>query len=84
MIPQERFKRRYTCGQRVSGYGRRKLSRDEANIHDRRLRPSQQEYVIGGGVITKLTSKPGEPYTVLDEGTFVVLEAEEDDLVPLS
>jgi len=39
---------------------------------------------IGKGVNTMLPGNLGEPYTVLDEETFVVLEAKEEDLTPLS
>jgi hypothetical protein len=60
------------------------LIRGEANIHDPRLGHSQQEYVIERGVITMLPGKRGEPYTVLDKKTFIVLEAQEEDLTPLS
>ena len=45
---------------------------------------SGKEYVIEKGVITMLPGKRGEPYTVLDEQTFIVLEAKEEDLRPLS
>jgi hypothetical protein len=84
MKAQERFRRRYTCGQHVSGRGRHKLIHGEANIRNLSRQSSAQEYAIGKGVITMLPGKLGEPYTVLDEETFVVLEAKEEDLTPLS
>ena len=86
MIQQTSFKRRYTCGQPARpcrsgghevGHGRHISTRGEAI-------PSKKECVIEKGVIVMLPGKRGEPYTVLDEQTFITLEAQEEHLTPLS
>jgi len=73
MMRQTSFKRRYTCGQRVTGHGRQISTRGEAVT-------SGKGNVIEKGVITGLPGKAGDPYTVLDEHTSVVFEAKEEDL----
>jgi len=73
MMHQTSFKRRYTCGQHVTGHGRQISIRGEAIT-------SGKECVIEKGVITGLPGKAGDPYTVLDEHTFIVLEAKEEAL----
>jgi hypothetical protein len=40
--------------------------------------------VVESGVIIAMPSKQGDPYTVLDEQSFIVLEAQEEQLTPLS
>lgn len=78
MRQQTGFTRRYTCGLHVAGHGRQISTRfGEAT-------PSGKEYVIEKGVIIMLPGKRGEPFTVLDEQTFIVLEAQEQHLTPLS
>ena len=79
MIQHQPFLRRYTCGQHVSGRGRQIATRSGAQVP----RSSGGEQVIGRGVVVMLPSKSGDPYTVLDEETFIVLEAREEDLVAL-
>ena len=77
MIQRTTFKQRYTCGQHVKGHGRHLSTRVKAI-------PSKKECVIEKGVIVTLPGKNGEPYTVLDEQSFITLEAQEEDLTPLS
>ena len=73
------YNQRYTCGQHVTGHGRHISTHGEAIPLK-----SGKELRIKRGVITMLPSKRGEPYTVLDEETFIVLEAQEEGLTPLS
>ena len=79
MIQQASFKKYYTyiCGQHVAGHGRHILAPGEAI-------PWRKEIVFEHGVIVRLPGKRGEPYTVLDEQTFNVLEAQEEHLTPSS
>ncbi len=42
-----------------------------------------QELVIVNGTVVSLPAKRGDPYTVLDGVTFIVLEVNEEDLTPL-
>ena len=77
MVQHTIFKRRYTCGQHVKGHGRSILVRGKSVS-------SGKVQLIEKGVITILPGKSVEPYTVLDEKTFVLLEAQEEDLNPLS
>ena len=42
------------------------------------------DLVIGRGVIITMPAKEGDPYTVLDEKSFIVLEAQEEQLSLLS
>lgn len=79
MVEKKTYKQRYTCGQHVSGRGWQIATRTGEPI-PQQLR---KELVIEKGVIVMLPSKRSEPYTVLDEQTFVVLEAQEDHLTPL-
>jgi hypothetical protein len=77
MILQSNLGRTYTCGQHVTGHGRQILASGEAI-------PWRKECVFEKGVIVKLPGNSGEPYAVLDEQTFNVLEAKEEHLTPLS
>lgn len=77
MIQQTSFKCSYTCGQHVKGHGRLIATHGEA------IR-SGKECVIGKGVIVMLPGNRDEPYTVIDEQTFFVLEAQEEHLTGLS
>ncbi len=77
MIQQTSFKRRYTCGQHVTGHGR------HISTHGEAIR-SGKECVIEKGVIVMLPGKRGEPYTVLDQQALITLEAQEEHLTPLS
>lgn len=79
MVEKETYKQRYTCGLHVSGRGRQIATRTGQPVSQR----LQQELVIEKGVIVMLPSKRSEPYTVLDEQTFIVLEAQEEHLTPL-
>jgi hypothetical protein len=76
MMQQTSFKRRYTCGQHVAGHGRQISTHREAVT-------SGKACVILKGVITGLPGKADDPYTVLDEQTFITLEAQEEHLRPL-
>lgn len=77
MIQQTSFKRRYTCGQHVTGHGRQVSTRGEAIL-------SGKDCVIETGVVVKLPGKSGDPYTVLDQLVFITLEAQEEHLKPLA
>jgi len=67
----------YTCGQHVAGHGRQISARGEAI-------PWRKDHAFEEGVIVMLPGKNGDPYRVLDEKTFFVLEAQEEHLTPLS
>jgi hypothetical protein len=79
MVERETNKQRYTCGQHVSGHGRQIATRNGEPVP----KQSGKELVIEKGVIVMLPSKRNDPYTVLDEQTFIVLEAQGDHLTPL-
>jgi len=55
----------------VAGHGRQISTRSEADLLGK-------EYAIEKGVISRSPGKRGEPYTVLDQHIFIVLEAHED------
>jgi hypothetical protein len=76
MIQQTSFKRRYTCGQHVTGHGR------HIATHGIAIR-SGKECAIETGVIVMLSGKREGPYTVLDQQTFITLEAQEEHLTAL-
>ena len=77
MLQQAPFDRRYTCGQHVAGHGRQISAPGQAI-------PWRNDCVFEKGVIVMLPGKTDEPYMVLDEQTFIVLEAKEEHLTPLS
>jgi len=77
MKQQVTLRRRFTCGQHVTGHGRQISAPGEAT-------PWRNDCVFEKGVIVMLPGKSGGPYTVFDEQTFVVLEAKEEHLAPLS
>jgi hypothetical protein len=77
MIQQAIFKRRYTCGEHIKGRGR------HVSTHGKAISAGQM-CVIEKGVIVMLPGKRGDPYTVLDEQSFITLEAQEEDLSPLA
>jgi hypothetical protein len=79
MIQRTSYKQRYTCGQHVAGHGRQIATRGGKPVPTQ----SGKEFVIEKGVIVMLPAKRGDPYTVLDEQTFIVLEAQEEHLTPL-
>lgn len=78
MIQRKDFRQRYTCGTHVSGHGCQITSRP-GNVL-----PAGKDRVIEKGVIITMPGKQGDPYTVLDEQSFIVLEAQEEQLTPLS
>ena len=77
MIQPTSFKCSYTCGQHVAGHGRQVSARGKAI-------PWRNEYLFEKGVIVILPAKSGDPYTVFDEQTFLILEAKEEHLTRLS
>jgi len=76
MIHRSYLGRTYACGEHVAGRGRQISAPGEAI-------PWQKESAFEKGVIVMLPGKSGGPYTVFDEQTFVVLEAEEEHLTSL-
>ena len=72
------FRQRYSCGTHVSGHGRQIT----ALFH--KISPHGKEREIQKGVIIAMPGKEGDPYTVLDEQSFIVLEATEEQLRQLS
>ncbi|HEY6953465.1 MAG TPA: hypothetical protein VI758_13750 [Bacteroidota bacterium] len=78
MIQQTIHRRRYTCGTHVSGRGRQIKALFSNTL------PQGKERPINKGVIIAMPGKQGDPYTVLDEQLFIVLEAEEEHLKALS
>ena len=79
MIHQANYTQRYTCGQHVAGRGRQIATRAGKAISIE----SGKDFVIKQGIIVMLPGKHGDPYTVLDEQTFIVLEAQEEHLTAL-
>ena len=77
MIQQTTFRRRYTCGEHIKGRGL------HVSTHGKTITAGKM-CVIEKGVIVMLPGKRGDPYTVLDEQTFITLEAQEEDLTPIS
>jgi len=77
MIQHTSFRRRYTCGQHVTGHGRQVTTRGGAIL-------TGKERVMEEGVVVKLPGKHGDPYTVLDQQAFITIEAQEEHLKPLS
>ena len=75
---QKGFRQRYTCGTHVSGHGRQITSRLGKTL------PAGKDSVIEMGVVITMPGKQGDPYTVLDEQSFIVLEAQEEQLAQLS
>jgi hypothetical protein len=75
---EKNFKRRLTCGVHVSGHGR------PVSNHSGRALPSAKERVFTKGVFIMTPGKEGDPSTLLDEQSFTVLEAQEEQLTPLS
>lgn len=61
----------------MSGHGRQIKSLFSKNP------PAGKERVIEKGVIIAMPGKDGDPYTVLDELSFIVLEAWEEQLSTL-
>ena len=78
MIQQAGFRQddAYACGQHVAGHGKHISAPGQAI-------PWRNEVVFESGVIVRLPGKHGEPYVVLDEQTFNVLEAQEHHLTPI-
>jgi hypothetical protein len=62
----------------VSGHGRQITTRLGEVL------PPAGDRVIVKGVIITMPGKQGDPYTVLDEQSFIILEAQEEQLTPLS
>jgi hypothetical protein len=78
MANEKSFKRRFTCGVHVSGHARL------VSNHSGKALPSAKERVFTKGVIITMPGKEDDPYTLLDEQSFTVLEAQEEQLTPLS
>ena len=78
MITQKKFRQRYSCGMHVSGHGR------QIKTLFSKIPQPGKERVIEKGVIVAMPGKDGDPYTVLDEQSFIVLEAQEEQLTRLS
>jgi hypothetical protein len=78
VIPITGYRQRYTCGTHVSGRGRQITSR-----LGKAITPGKDREIEKGVIIT-MPGKLGDPYTVLDEQSFIVLEAVEEQLRQLS
>ena len=78
MKPPIEFRQRYSCGTHVTGHGRAIASRHGT------LLSSHDERKIEKGVIITMPGREGDPYTVLDEQSFVVLEAREEQLTAVA
>ncbi|MCI0706793.1 MAG: hypothetical protein L0Y80_04815 [Ignavibacteriae bacterium] len=79
MIERATYSQLYTCGQHVSGRGKQTATRSGTPMSPQ----PGQELVIVNGTVVSLPAKRGDPYTVLDGVTFIVLEVNEEDLTPL-
>lgn len=69
--------RPYSCGQLVAGHGRQILAPGEAI-------PWRMDCAFEKGVIVILPLKAGDPYTVFDQESFLILEVKEEHLRPRS
>lgn len=78
MAYEKIIKRRFSCGVHVSGHGQQVSTRTGNSI------PPGKDIVFEKGVIITMPGKEGDPYTVLDEQSFSVVEAKEEQLKPLS
>ncbi len=74
MTPTKVYRQRYTRGTHVAGHGRQTTSRP-----GKAITPGKNREIEKGDIIT-MPGKPGDPYTVLDERSFIVLEAQEEQL----
>ena len=77
MIQQTHYKQRYSCGVHVSGRGR------QVSTNRGKAIKSETDYEIAKGIIVMMPGKEGDPYTVLDEQSFMVLEANEDEITAI-